>query len=371
MTIRLKLPPNAAAQGGERRWERGRIVAELPCIGAVLSARSVWFEEALHGQSYKRTGRIDLNLENEQEAEDFKLLIKLSYTNSYTHDDGVLLPHAIRLRLAVLAHSFKMEDCTTECLGSLTAGILLEEVITCMDGIPAHLLHHHAIATLKQNVITALAGGIEERAAAIDKLALEKKEREHAGQPVNDLLALMAEHKRVIACAGDALAVRLGPVDGLFEPGPCVFSDAQEGSVSLYKLLPLAPVVRVLGPKAFEAVLCSDALQCYSENDTYFLLTSWLELSPNCPKGYGYYSLDPVFKQLARHLRFAGSIRPSSPTTTIRAPASSSSAASTSEKKSFLYRSPSTRACTLWKSPGEMWCARVAPSSLGGGWRPH
>jgi hypothetical protein len=40
---------------------------------------------------------------DEQALEDLQLLIKLSYSDSYTHDDGQLLPLEMRLRLAVRA----------------------------------------------------------------------------------------------------------------------------------------------------------------------------------------------------------------------------------------------------------------------------
>jgi hypothetical protein len=61
---------------------------DIPCHSNVLSTRSDYFDRALRaGFAEKKTKIIRITREDDEHLKYFKLLLELSYTPSYTHDD--------------------------------------------------------------------------------------------------------------------------------------------------------------------------------------------------------------------------------------------------------------------------------------------
>jgi hypothetical protein len=283
-------PAKHARRSSRRREDERtarRVVAEVPCVGAVLSARSPYFASCLQGEWREaKTRTVDITLEDERAAADFKLLLKLTYGPTYTRgDDGVLLDKATRLRLAVLADAYEMTDCVNECLLSLADGISLEEATTCLDCVPYELRHQPAVKALKDKLISVVAQGIEA----------------HSG-PVLGGLGAAPVHQALVANAVDELAAWLGPVHSFFTEGPRTLSRLQ-GNVNtpFPSLLPLKPAITDLGANTLEALLKSPALQCESENEPYYLLLAWLQQSAHAPPMMQQVNL---FTRLAQHIRF-------------------------------------------------------------------
>ena len=52
-------------------------------------------------------------------VEDFHLLVKLSYTLSYTKDDDKALDKAVLLRLILLADAYEFKSCLKQCAEAL------------------------------------------------------------------------------------------------------------------------------------------------------------------------------------------------------------------------------------------------------------
>ena len=219
LVVRLKLPRNeedGADDGGgrakrarrreEKEGEAERVVAEIPCKSAVLSARSAYIKACLQGEWREAgTRTVDITLEDEQAVADFQLMLKLSYSASYTKDGLVPLDRETRLRLAQLADAYEMTDCVTECLLSLADNVSLEDAIACLDQVPGRLAAHPATAALKEKLIPIVAQGIEFQATAF------------FGTP-----AETEASRDLIARAGSTLAGWIGPVSDLFQEGPRV-----------------------------------------------------------------------------------------------------------------------------------------------------
>lgn len=99
----------------------------------MLRMCSPYFDRALSGEWVEAAERrVELEVPSEQELKDLKLLIKLSYSDCYTHDGGRLLPLATRLRLAVRADTLEFVDALDEIVASLLEGLGFEKVSTCM-----------------------------------------------------------------------------------------------------------------------------------------------------------------------------------------------------------------------------------------------
>jgi hypothetical protein len=194
------------------------------------------------------------------EREAFSLLIdKLSYSGTYTHMDGELLPFDTRLRLAALAYSFKFTEVLTQVVESLPLGLDFDGAIT----LPPALTTHPAMAAVRRQVVAVLVMGIEERARNV------------------------AEEEAVRA-AVDVLAYCLGPVAAMFEG---------KGGADP----PLREEVKQLPLYIFKRLLASEALQLQSENEAYALLAAWAYHSPHV--GGGNQRIE-AFKELAPLLRY-------------------------------------------------------------------
>ena len=132
---------------------------------------------------------MELAVEDEQAVEDLKLLIKLSYSTSFTHDDGQLLPLDTRLRLAARADSLEFVEAVDQVVASLPLGLDFEGATTCLAAVPAALEEHAGMEAVRKQVAALLARGIEERNAATSE-----------------------ESKVLVQRGVDALARLLGPV---------------------------------------------------------------------------------------------------------------------------------------------------------------
>lgn len=74
----------------------------------ILCARSRHIAACMNGQwAEAAEQRVELTVANEQQLGDIDLLLKLTYSDSYTRDGGRLLPLAMRLRLAVRADALE------------------------------------------------------------------------------------------------------------------------------------------------------------------------------------------------------------------------------------------------------------------------
>jgi hypothetical protein len=257
VVIRVRIRGDAAAakrQRTEGPASAGASTAadqytDIPTHSLVLCARSAYFEKSLSGDwAEAAERRIELTVENEQELEDLKLLIKLSYSASYTHDGGQRLPHETRLRLVVRADALEFVEAVDQIIESLKLlpqEMGLEGAITCLTELPATLQTRPGMA------------------ARWSEAALQ-------------------------------LTKHLGPVAGMFEA-------VAVGSLLDDQSLPLREDVKQLPVCALKALLASEALQLQSENEPYHLLCAWLQQSPHVTDSIQRAAL---FKELAPLLRY-------------------------------------------------------------------
>jgi hypothetical protein len=108
---------------------------------------------------------VELAVEDEQAVEDLKLLIKLSYSTSFTHDGGQLLPFDTRLRLAARADSLEFVEAVDQVVPSLALGLDFEKATTCLAAVPAALEEHPGMEAVRKQMAALLIKGIEERDA--------------------------------------------------------------------------------------------------------------------------------------------------------------------------------------------------------------
>jgi len=88
------------------------IMESMQLHGAVLASRSPYYLRALTSGFRESTDKtIVRNLEDEKALPDMKLLLKLTYTASYTQVDEHPLDKPQLLRLLLLADGFEMTDC--------------------------------------------------------------------------------------------------------------------------------------------------------------------------------------------------------------------------------------------------------------------
>ena len=257
VVIRVRIgeqhPPPAA-----KRQRRGKAAAaadaadrytDIKAHAFMLSANSAYFKKALSGEWTEASERrVELSVKDEQELEDLKLLIKLSYTDSYTHDGGgQLLPLATRLRVAVRADGLEFVEALDQVVASLPLGLDFAGVLACLNELPPQLAMHGGMAAAKRGMVGVLADGIAEREGEADEESIKELE-----------------------AGADALAKCLGPVAGMFKEGTGTDED-----------IPLREDVKKLPPCVLKRLLASEALQVQLENEAYALLVAWLEQSPH------------------------------------------------------------------------------------------
>jgi hypothetical protein len=277
MTIRVRIveqqqqgqqqeqpPPPAKRQRTQEQGDSGATdhYTDIPAHSLVLRAWSPYFDKCLSGdwaESAER--RVEVTVENVQELEDLQLLIKLSYSDSYTHDDdGALLAFDTRVRLGVRADALEFVDALTQLVESLPQGF--EGAMTCLDDLPPALEAHPGMSAVRRRAVDVVTKGIEERKG--------KEEEEEA-----------------VRAGANALAKYLGPVAGMFQEG--------------IDFLSLREEVKQLPSYAFKRLLMSEGLQLQLENETYYLLVSWLQRSPHAKDKKK--AMD-LFKDLAPVLRY-------------------------------------------------------------------
>lgn len=187
--------------------------------------RSPYFKKALAGEWAEEVERrVELMVANEQELEELKLLIKLSYTDSYAHDGGELLPFDTRIRLAARADSYEFVGAVNQIIKSLPHNATLEEALTLINDLPL---------ALHQDSYPSLAP--------------------------------------VLARAVGRLPKLLGPVCGLFE---------KSTKLTPHGAFPLRADVKQLSADVMKSMLANKLWQLQVENDLYALLRAWLYQSP-------------------------------------------------------------------------------------------
>jgi hypothetical protein len=194
---------------------------------------------ALHGMPTPITHALTHNAE----ADDFKRLIKLSYSASYTKDGGRALNKEELMRLLVMANGYGMAWCVEECAQALLPFNGYEEAAAYFNTVPEVLLEDARLRATTQ-------------------------------------------------AAGDALAAGLGRVEQLWGPGlPC-----QEWKLTW----PLDAKVTTLPLPAVETLLRSEQLQLKSENYAFSLALWWTMVQEGSQE-----ELQPLFDRLLSSLRFA------------------------------------------------------------------
>jgi hypothetical protein len=183
------------------------------------------------------------------EAADFKRLIKLSYTPSYTKDGGRALGQEELMRVMVLGDRFKFKWCVEECAQALLPFNGYEEAAAYFNTVPGVLLGEARLQATTQ-------------------------------------------------AAGDALVAGLGRVEELWRPG-------MVDSIFMRETWPLDAKVTTLPLPAVETLLRSEQLQLKSENYAFSLAMWWIMEQEGSQE-----ELQPLFDRLLGSLRFARMSRP-------------------------------------------------------------
>jgi hypothetical protein len=218
---------------------------DIKAHSLVLRTRSPYFDKSLSGEWAEAAERqVELTVEDKQALQDLKLLIKLSYSDSYTHENGRLLPFDTRLRLAARADSLEFVEAVDQVVASLPLGLDFSALITCLEmDLPRAMADHPGMLHARERMMALLVKGIEER----DEEASEEG------------LALLQR-------GVDALAQLLGPVAGMFPETVDIHNED----------LVLCDEVLLLPLCVFKRLLASEALQLQLENEAYHLLVTWL-----------------------------------------------------------------------------------------------
>ena len=170
--MRVDRPPRTPAKRQRRtREEDDETVAaddgnytDIKVHAGIVSARSAYFDRALSGEwAEAAERRVELTLEDEQELEDLKLLIKLAYTDSYTRDGGKLLSFDTRLWLIARANALEFVEAMDELVGSLLEGLTFLRAMTCLEGLPPAVEQHARFPEVRSKALKLLVKGIERK----------------------------------------------------------------------------------------------------------------------------------------------------------------------------------------------------------------
>ncbi len=239
---------------------------DIKAHSLVLRTHSPYFDKGLSDDwAEAAERRVELAVEDEQAVEDLKLLIKLSYSTSFTHDGGQLLPLDTRLRLGARADSLEFVEAVDQMVASLPLGLGLEGATTCLAAVPAALEEHPGMEAVRKQVVALLVKGIEERDADTSE-----------------------ESKVLVQRGVDALARLLGPVHEMFYGAGTILRVCED-----VLKLPLC---------VFKRVVASEALQLQLENEAYTLLTTWLKRPQKAWDGIN--QRTSLFKEMALLLRY-------------------------------------------------------------------
>lgn len=202
---------------------------------AVTTLRGGWKET--------ETKVISINREDNNEAVMyFKLLIELSYCDSYIHDeDGDLLDREARVELAKVANEFEFGDCIEQCITSLCGeeSTLAEQILFLEEQIPTALQGREVVLKYRERMTKAVVDG------------------------------------------------GLGPVCNFFDQGRVIISAGAVLEKSFYQWLPLKPHIRALSIETMSSLMMSDKLECSTESEAYYLLCAWLSQSSDVKRLYG------------------------------------------------------------------------------------
>jgi hypothetical protein len=193
------------------------------------------------------------------EAADFERLIELSYTASYTQEDGRALSKEELLRLLVLANGYEMLLCVEECAQALQPFCSYDEALAYFNLVPQGLV---------------------------------------------DCPRLLSTTE----AAANALAEALGPVEELWRPSAGKY-DPDHWAASWL----LDEKVASLPLPVFEALLRSEKLQLKSENYAFSLALWWTYNQPapaevlqllfnRLLKSLHYFAMSPAFLASIAHL---------------------------------------------------------------------
>lgn len=134
---------------GKTSTENVVVMETMKLHGAVLAPRSPYFLRALTSGFRESTDKtIVLRLEDEDAVEDMKLLLRLTYTSSYTQIGGGPFDKPQLLRLLRLADGFEMTDCMAECAVALRPMADYDEALHIFQTIPDSVLGHDGLASL-------------------------------------------------------------------------------------------------------------------------------------------------------------------------------------------------------------------------------
>ena len=112
----------------------GDAYTDIKAHANVLSASSPYFDRALSGDWTEAVERqVELTVDDEQEQEDLKLLIKLNYTDSFKRVKGELLPFQMCLRLAVRADALEFVEALDRIVEALPRGLDILGALVCME----------------------------------------------------------------------------------------------------------------------------------------------------------------------------------------------------------------------------------------------
>lgn len=221
---------------------------EVEAYSGVLSACSTYSARALSGQlTQTTTRRVELTVGNKQELEDFKLLLKLSYSDRYTHDGDQLLPTDTRLRMAALADALEFK----EAVDQLWVPLSFAQAVRYINNTSPELLLAHPDTT-RERLVVELVKDIEALEAVDDEDDAEAEDQMQAGVT--------------------ALAKYLGHVSAVFKH---VAGEPAHGTLSLREEVSWLPCI------IFTLLLESKELDMQVENEAYVLFTAWLHASPH------------------------------------------------------------------------------------------